>query len=338
MKNIAGMMMPEMNCAPNAASNSSSFLLPERLLHLVLAAEDLDQPWPVKVSSMCPLSSPVCFHCAMNCFCDRLPIAPVITQRQRHRDQRDDRQQRRDVEHHRHHADDGEQRGQQLAQRLLQQALRDVVDVVGDPAEQLTAGLLVEVRQRQPVELVLDVGAQLVDRALHHAVEHLALRPGQQRGDDVDASTSSRIAAELPKSMPRPGSVGLARAARRSCPGRRRGPVGRLVERDALGQPAAEYAGEDEVGRGPRIFGPIAVSATLTSASSTMSSTAAARAQPAQQPLGRGAERHRLLRPARRSAMSAAADRGTCGPRRCLGRLLLLRTSVLGGHAAASTV
>ena len=38
--------------------------------------------------------------------------------------------------------------------------LRDVVDVVGDPAEQLAARLLVEVAQRQPVQLVLDVGAQ----------------------------------------------------------------------------------------------------------------------------------------------------------------------------------
>ena len=35
--------------------------------------------------------------------------------------------------------------------------LRDVVDVVGDPAEQLAARLAVEVAQRQPVELVLDL-------------------------------------------------------------------------------------------------------------------------------------------------------------------------------------
>ena len=44
----------------------------------------------------------------------------------------------------------------QLAQRLLQ-ALRDVVDVVRDPAEQLAARHLVEVGQRQPVDLRLDV-------------------------------------------------------------------------------------------------------------------------------------------------------------------------------------
>ena len=44
--------------------------------------------------------------------------------------------------------------------------LADVVDVVGDAAEQLTARLVVEVGQRQPVELGLDVLAQVVDRAL----------------------------------------------------------------------------------------------------------------------------------------------------------------------------
>ena len=47
-----------------------------------------------------------------------------------------------------HHADHGQQRGEQLAHRLLQ-GLADVVDVVGDPAEQLAARLPVEVAQRQ---------------------------------------------------------------------------------------------------------------------------------------------------------------------------------------------
>ena len=44
--------------------------------------------------------------------------------------------------------------------RLLE-ALRDVVDVVGDAAEHLAALLAVEVRQRQPVQLVLDVARSL---------------------------------------------------------------------------------------------------------------------------------------------------------------------------------
>ena len=51
-------------------------------------------------------------------------------------------------------------RREHLAQRLLQ-ALRDVVDVVGDPAQQVAARLLVDVAERQRVDLVLDVGPQL---------------------------------------------------------------------------------------------------------------------------------------------------------------------------------
>ena len=45
-------------------------------------------------------------------------------------------------------ADEQQHRGEHLAQRLLQ-ALRDVVDVVGDPAEQIAARLLVDVAERQ---------------------------------------------------------------------------------------------------------------------------------------------------------------------------------------------
>ena len=66
-------------------------------------------------------------------------------------------------------------RGEQLAQRLLE-ALGDVVDVVGDPAEQVAAGLAVDVAERQAVELVLDVGAQPVHRALHDAGEQVRLQ------------------------------------------------------------------------------------------------------------------------------------------------------------------
>ena len=43
-----------------------------------------------------------------------------------------------------------EQRREHLAHRLLQ-ALRDVVDVVRDPAEQVAARLPVDVAERQPV-------------------------------------------------------------------------------------------------------------------------------------------------------------------------------------------
>ena len=46
MNIIAGMMMPEMNCAPKLAWYSSSFCSRERRLDLALAAEHLDQRVP----------------------------------------------------------------------------------------------------------------------------------------------------------------------------------------------------------------------------------------------------------------------------------------------------
>ena len=73
------------------------------------------------------------------------------------------------------HADDGQQRGDELAQRLLQR-LGDVVDVVGDPAEHLAARLPVEVAQRQPGQLRLDLLAQPEDRPLHDGRREPALQ------------------------------------------------------------------------------------------------------------------------------------------------------------------
>ena len=35
--------------------------------------------WPVNISSTCPLRSPVCSHCAANCFCERLAMRIVTT-------------------------------------------------------------------------------------------------------------------------------------------------------------------------------------------------------------------------------------------------------------------
>ena len=54
--------------------------------------------------------------------------------RQRNRDQRDQCEQRADQDHHRQHADHREHRGENLAHALLKRCC-DVVDVVGDPAE-----------------------------------------------------------------------------------------------------------------------------------------------------------------------------------------------------------
>ena len=104
--------------------------------------------WPEKVSSMCALSRPVRRHWSMNWLCERFMIRPVTTIEIGTETSAISASSGEIQNIIASTRDDREQRGQQLAHRLLQ-GLADVVDVVGDPAEQLAAGLPVEVRQRQ---------------------------------------------------------------------------------------------------------------------------------------------------------------------------------------------
>ena len=91
-------------------------------------------------------------------------------------EQRDHREERADREHHDQHADDRQQRRDELGQALLER-LADVVDVVGDAAQQVAAGMVVEVAQRQPGELVVDVAAQPVDGPLGDPGHDVRLSP-----------------------------------------------------------------------------------------------------------------------------------------------------------------
>ena len=79
--------------------------------------------------------------------------------RERNRDCGHCREERRDPEHHAHHAADRQHRGEELAQTLLQ-CRGEVVDVVGDPAQDVTVRMAVEVAQWQPAQLLLDLTAQ----------------------------------------------------------------------------------------------------------------------------------------------------------------------------------
>jgi len=76
---IAGMMMPLTNWAPKLASNSCAFFSRNRCATSCCRPNTLTSACPVKVSSICPLSSPVCAHCAANSGCERLAISAVIT-------------------------------------------------------------------------------------------------------------------------------------------------------------------------------------------------------------------------------------------------------------------
>ena len=99
-------------------------------------------------------------------------------------------------------ADEQQHRREHLAQRLLQ-ALRDVVDVVGDAAQQVAALLLVDVAERQRVDLVLDRRPQPEHQPLHDAGEEVARRRSTAATTPRRAPTAWYSTwCSAPKSMP----------------------------------------------------------------------------------------------------------------------------------------
>ena len=95
--------------------------------------------------------------------------------------------------------------------RLCWSDCADVVDVVRDPAQQVAARMAVEVAQRQPAELRVDVAAQSVDRPLGDAGHDVALQPAEDRAHDVQADQQDDTPPSGPKSMPTPGVRCIAR-------------------------------------------------------------------------------------------------------------------------------
>ncbi len=79
MNVMAGMISPEMNCAPKLAWYSSTFFCRNRSSTSRCRPNTFTSACPVYVSSICPFSSPVCRHCATNSFCERLAITAVVT-------------------------------------------------------------------------------------------------------------------------------------------------------------------------------------------------------------------------------------------------------------------
>src|SRR5450756_666047 len=73
------MMMPLTNCAPKLALKSSSFLSSKRLPTSLWRPKTLTSAWPVYISSICALRSPVSFHWAANIFCERFATRMTIT-------------------------------------------------------------------------------------------------------------------------------------------------------------------------------------------------------------------------------------------------------------------
>ena len=111
-------------------------------------------------------------------------------------DQGDERELPGQPEHHADDADHGQHRVHERGERLLE-GLLDVVHVVGGAGEQVAALPAVEVTQRQPVDLGLDLLAQAEDDAHDDVIEHAALQPHEGLRHQVHAQDDEDQPAQL---------------------------------------------------------------------------------------------------------------------------------------------
>ena len=251
-----GLDQPRDELRPVARLVEGLVLLVEGLDGLLLAPEDLDDG----VAGVHLLDVAV-ERARPRPLGDELLLRPTGDQdddehRHRHRDQRDHGEQRADREHHDQDADDGQDRRDQLGQALLER-LADVVDVVGDAAQDVAARLAVEVRQRQAPELLVDALAEPVHGPLGDAGHDVRLGPREHRADDVDEGRQQQdpgqrgevdaLAGDDARHVgEHVGLVGLALGVQR-----RDG----LLDGGAGGDLQADDAGEDQVGRGRQDLG-----------------------------------------------------------------------------------
>ena len=138
--------------------------------------------------------------------------------RQRDGDERDRGEQRRDPEHHAEGSGHGEDGGHELAEPVLQGG-GEVVEVVGDPAEDVAVRVAVEVAQRQPGQFLLHRLAQPVDGALGDACHDVGLRPAERRrsAGRADAARPSTRPSRV-RSTPTPGTMFIGASMSASWP------------------------------------------------------------------------------------------------------------------------
>ena len=236
MKKVAGWMRLDMNWAPKEAWKSSSLVWRNRSSTSCWRPKDFTMAWPVKVSSIWELRTPVCCHWAMKrgrarramARIDQIETGTVVIATSASAGSM--------REHHRGDADQQEHRGEHLGEGLLE-ALGDVVEVVGDAAEQVAAGLAVDVGEREVVELGLGLGPEAEHEALHDAGEDEGDGDAEEGGDAVDGADLEEGAVQLRRSRCRPA-----------------------WRRPSMTRSVAS----------PRILGPATLSAVLTTASTTM--------------------------------------------------------------------
>ena len=109
--------------------------------------------------------------------------------------------------------------------------------------------LAVEVAERQPVELVLDVRTHPVDRPLDNIVEHVPLEEPEHGGAGVQGEHHQQDRRERRSRFPDRARHRPRSAGRRSVLTLEPGRLDRLLLGHALGEPAPDHPGEDHVGR-----------------------------------------------------------------------------------------
>ena len=187
-----------------------------------------------------------------------LRARPDHAEHDAHERQDDERHQGQppgDRQHHGHHPHHGQHGGHRAGQGLLE-GVGDIVDVVGEAAEELAALDAVEVGQGQAVDLGLDVGAQPVHRPDHRPVEDEPLEPGQQgrgrvdrQGEEQDAPQSREVDA-LPGHQVHGADHVCHIAVARGGHG-----LDRLLLGRARRQEGADGALEDDIGGAPQDLG-----------------------------------------------------------------------------------
>ena len=181
-KLVEGCMRLDMNWASNEDWYSSSLVVRKRSSTSCWRPKAFTMAWPVKVSSIWPLSTPVDRHCAMNRGRARPPISFIEYTASGNGGERHHRQQRRDREHHPGHARPCSSTEVSIWLSVCCMALGQVVEVVGDPAQRSPRCWLVDVAQGQRVDLGLRLLAQPEHEALHHPGERVGDEDAEHRG------------------------------------------------------------------------------------------------------------------------------------------------------------
>ena len=122
------------------------------------------------------------------------PTLRVIQHEERHQREREQRELPVEQEH-RDHDRDHRRHGRHHRGRGRGEDVVDAADVVRDPALHLAGARLREEREREPLQVPVDRGAQVVHHALADLRRDVRLHDAERAGDERDQRSSRRRAA-----------------------------------------------------------------------------------------------------------------------------------------------